>query len=87
MFDFDFPPLHDPVAVYYIINPGAFDAKTLNVEIENKSEFCDGRTVVDLYSTSGRKRNCNVALKVNVDEFWKSMLQALALSNKQSPIN
>lgn len=24
LFDFDYPPLHDPVAVYYLINPSAF---------------------------------------------------------------
>ncbi len=83
----DYPPLHDPVAVYYLINPAAFEAKMLNVEIENKSEFCDGRTVVDLYGLSKRKVNCNVTLKVNLDQFWKRMIEAISICNKQSPIN
>lgn len=59
----------------------------MNVEIENKSEFCDGRTVVDFYGTTGRKSNCNVALKVNIEDFWKCMIETIKICNKQSPIN
>ncbi len=46
---FDYAPLHDPVAVYYIINKSAFEVKHWNVVVETKSEFCDGRTIVDKY--------------------------------------
>jgi inosine-uridine nucleoside N-ribohydrolase len=43
------PPLHDPVAVYYVINPEAFTTKFLNVEVETSSKYCDGRTEIDYY--------------------------------------
>lgn len=86
-YDFDFAPLHDPCAVYYIINPSAFRAKLLNVEIETKSEFSDGRTVVDVYNVTKREKNCLVLSNMNTEEFWKDMFEALILSNQNSPMN
>lgn len=47
VFGLDLVPLHDPCAVYYVINPDAFKVMFTNVVIETNSEFCDGRTLVD----------------------------------------
>ena len=63
--------LHDPVAIYYIINPEAFETKLLNVEIETQSEFCNGRTVVDYFGVTQRKPNTKVGLNIDLEAFWK----------------
>lgn len=82
-----FAPLHDPCAVYYIINPDAFEIKNLNVEIETESKFCDGRTVVDIYNVLGKPHNANVAVKIDTEKFWEAMLAAIKICNERSPIN
>ncbi|EAR84460.1 inosine-uridine preferring nucleoside hydrolase (macronuclear) [Tetrahymena thermophila SB210] len=87
VFGLDLVPLHDPCAVYYVINPDAFTVKFLNVVIETNSEYCDGRTVVDEYKTTGRKPNTNVAVGLDLNAFWEEMLSALHKCNKNTPIN
>ncbi|KAL4438606.1 hypothetical protein ABPG74_015504 [Tetrahymena malaccensis] len=85
-FNFDYAPLHDPCAVYYVVNPGAFKTKFKNVVIETKSEYCDGRTVVDEYGTTGRKPNCTICYDMDQEQFWSEMMSALAQCNQNSPL-
>jgi len=73
--------------VYYIINPSAFTANLRNVEIETKSEFSDGRTVVDEYGVTKRVKNCLVLSNMDTDAFWNDMFEALIISNQNSPMN
>lgn len=87
VFKLDLVPLHDPCAVYYVINPSAFETVMRNVEIETKSEFCDGRTVVDEYGCTGRPLNVNLAKKVNLESFWDEMISALIKCDQHSPVN
>ena len=87
VFGFDFPPLHDPVAIAYVINPSLFETKFLNVEIETNSSYCDGATVADIFGTTGRKPNVTVCLKVDVDKFWDLQLDAIKHADKNSPLN
>jgi purine nucleosidase len=37
VFGFDHPPLHDPLAVAYVINPSIFKTKFMRVDIETSS--------------------------------------------------
>eukprot|EP00747_Dinoflagellata_sp_TGD_P220676 gnl/TRDRNA2_/TRDRNA2_92608_c0_seq1.p1 gnl/TRDRNA2_/TRDRNA2_92608_c0~~gnl/TRDRNA2_/TRDRNA2_92608_c0_seq1.p1 ORF type:complete len:340 (-),score=51.11 gnl/TRDRNA2_/TRDRNA2_92608_c0_seq1:53-1072(-) len=97
-FDFDSPPIHDPCAVAYVIDPSLFDAKLLRVDIECASELCAGRTVVDLHNQrqlgflneGGASRagpNVHVALKMDVPAFWDIMLGAIQrASDRASPL-
>lgn len=48
VFGFELAPLHDPVALYYVINPDAYETKFVHLEIDLNSKYCDGRTVFDL---------------------------------------
>ncbi|KAL4430526.1 hypothetical protein ABPG74_005451 [Tetrahymena malaccensis] len=85
-YGWDYAPLHDPVSVFYIINPDAFSTKYRNVEIDTVSPLCLGRTIVDEYSVTGRQPNCYVAYEINKELFWQEMLSALDQANKNSPM-
>jgi purine nucleosidase len=77
VFDFNHPPLHDPLAVYYVLNPEAFSCREMRVDIERGSSLSRGQTVCDFYGRSSEKANCRVALKVDVAVFWDEMLECL----------
>ena len=77
VFGFEHPPLHDPLAVYFVLNPEAFSCRELRVDIERSSVLSRGQTVCDYYGRSSGKANCKVALKVEVAAFWDEMLECL----------
>ncbi|HOY94220.1 MAG TPA: nucleoside hydrolase [Catalimonadaceae bacterium] len=77
VFGFDDPPLHDPLAVLFVLHPELFQCRKMRVDIERASELSRGQTVCDFYGRSSREANCNVALSVDVDRFWQSMLEAV----------
>lgn len=87
VFDFDDPPLHDPTAIAYVIDPTLFQTVHKTVLIETKSSICNGRTVVDLYERLGRKKNAHVAVKMDVPKFWDLMLDAFEKANRVSCVN
>jgi inosine-uridine nucleoside N-ribohydrolase len=39
VFRFEHPPLHDPLAVAYVINPSIFQTELMRVDIEIGGEF------------------------------------------------
>ncbi|CAF2139692.1 unnamed protein product, partial [Rotaria magnacalcarata] len=65
--------LHDPCAVAYVADRDLFEEKLMHVDIERTSEFCQGRTVCDLYDMHRKEKNCVVAMKIKVEQFWKMM--------------
>ena len=86
VFRFPSPPLHDPCAVAYVLEPDIFATEFLNVEVELGSSLSAGQTVVDLFGQTGRPPNVRVALKMDVAEFWELMLSALDRANVVSPM-
>jgi len=87
VFGFEHPPLHDPVAVAYVINPSLFQTKFVRVDIETSSELCSGRTVCDMFGMSKKPKNVHVAEKVDVEAFWNLLLDALRSANSLSSLN
>ncbi len=77
VFGFEHPPLHDPLAVYYVLNPEAFSCREMRVDIERASSLSRGQTVCDFYGRSTKKVNCRLALQVDVAVFWDEMLKCL----------
>jgi inosine-uridine nucleoside N-ribohydrolase len=74
-------PIHDALAVGHVIDPTLVTTAHVNVEIETASRFCDGRTVVDRRSVTGRPANCHVGVDVDADRFLEllcSRIEALA---------
>lgn len=91
LFGMEHPPLHDPLAVAYIINPAIFTAKptAVDVSLTSTGPSLKGRTIVDVYNMQPASvpRNVVFASKVDVDAFWDMMLQALQKINEITPFN
>jgi inosine-uridine nucleoside N-ribohydrolase len=77
IFGFDGAPLHDALAVAYLISPQVINTRKLNVEIETDGELTRGRTVADVYGITGKTANTDVALEVDNDLFKDLLIQAI----------
>ncbi|GHH99920.1 nucleoside hydrolase [Neobacillus kokaensis] len=77
MFDFDGAPVHDVLTVAYCVAPELFKLKEVNITVETKGEFTAGTTLVDLHGVTGRKVNAKFGLELDVEGFWKLMIEAL----------
>ncbi len=77
VFGFEAPAVHDPCAVAAVIDPTIVDAARMNVAIDLASELSAGRTVCDVYGTTGRAPNADVATGIDTDRFWDLVLEAL----------
>lgn len=78
MFGFEGAPLHDALAVAYLIDRRVLKTELFHVDIETKGEFTSGRTVVDIYGVTQKKPNAEVALQLNLPMFKKLMLEAIS---------
>lgn len=75
---FEGPPLHDPCAVAYVIDPALFETRAVHVDVETHAEFSAGRTVVDLHGVLGEPPNASVATAIDAPRFWDLLVEALA---------
>lgn len=87
VFGFDDPPLHDPAAVAFIINPNIFHYRLMRVDIETHSNLSYGQTVCDIYNMSNKRKNVHVCLRIDIDQFWKLIIDAINQADKMSPLN
>jgi len=78
VFGFPAPPVHDPCAVARVIDPTLLRAKPMHVDIELRGEHTDGRTVCDLYGSTGQPANAEVGLELDVPRFWDLLIDTLA---------
>jgi inosine-uridine nucleoside N-ribohydrolase len=62
-------PIHDAMAVARVIDPTLVVAVPANVAVETRSEFCDGRTVVDFRGVTGGEQNAEVGVDVEAERF------------------
>ncbi len=75
---FDGPPLHDPTALAWVIDPTLVETQPAHVDIETHAEFSSGRTVVDLHDVLGLPKNVLVGTKLDAPRFWDLMVGAIA---------
>lgn len=87
VFSFESPPLHDPCAVFYCIQPDAFKTVDVFIDVELAGEKCLGRTLCDLHGIKKKPPNATVCYRVDVDRFWEKMLACLKMSDECSPLN
>lgn len=71
-------PLHDALAVGYLLWPELFESRLCNVEIETASPLTLGMTVVDWWHVTNRPRNCTWVRHCDAPELYARMLRALA---------
>lgn len=77
MFDFDGAPVHDVLTVAYLVAPELFTMKDVNIVVETKGEFTAGTTLIDLHGVTGREVNAKFGVELDVEGFWKLMIDAL----------
>eukprot|EP00887_Chlorella_sp_A99_P001134 scaffold14.g1134.t1 len=61
--------------------------KRLRVDVETCSTLSAGQTVVDVWHQSAQPKNCDVCMKMDVEEFWNLMIAAVHAADKVSPLN
>ncbi|WP_127503767.1 nucleoside hydrolase [Actinoplanes solisilvae] len=81
-FGFPHPPLHDPVAVAYVLDQTIVPTVRAPISVELTGVYTRGATVVDLHHRTGRPDNADVAVDLDVNAFWTVLLNAI----RQNPI-
>ena len=70
-------PVHDAVAVAYLIRPDLVETRHRSVEVEVESELCRGRTVVDLWKRTDRAANVHVGVRLDVEGFFDLLVERI----------
>jgi inosine-uridine nucleoside N-ribohydrolase len=78
VFGFAAPAVHDPCAVACLVDPEVVTTRRLNVAIDTGSALSYGRTVCDVYGSTGRAPNADVGIELDVERFWDLMIGAIA---------
>lgn len=71
-------PLHDPCTIAYLLDPGLFSGRHINVEIETEGRFTTGMTVADWWRVSGREANAMFIGDIDADGFYTLLTERLA---------
>lgn len=71
-------PLHDPTVIAYLLEPGLFKGRHINVEIETQSELTLGMTVADWWGVTGRPANALFIGSMDADGFFAMLTERLA---------
>jgi purine nucleosidase len=71
-------PLHDPTVIAYLIEPGLFAGRQINVEIETGSELTRGMTVADWWGVTERPRNALFIGQIQTEGFFRLLTERLA---------
>lgn len=76
-FGFNGAPLHDALAVSYLIDESILELKDFYVDIETKGELTRGKTVVDVYGVTGKEKNVKVAVDLDLKKFKSLIFEML----------
>ena len=79
VFGFEHPPVHDPIAVAAVLDPSIVRTVAAPVAVELAGAYTRGATVVDLHRRTGREPNAEVAVGLDVDAFWRLLMDAVAV--------
>jgi purine nucleosidase len=74
---FEHPPVHDPCAVAYVIDPTIVRAVPAPIAVETRGEHTLGMTVVDLRHPAPEGTRTRVALELDHARFWDLVLDAI----------
>lgn len=75
---FEYPPVHDPCAVAYVIDPTIFEVRRAPLSVELAGALTVGMTVADLRFPAPPDCHTQVALGIDVERFWDTVVAALA---------
>lgn len=74
---FSAPPVHDPCAVAYVIDPEVMTVRKVPVDIELTGTLTLGMTVADFRAPPPPDCHTQVAVTLNQDRFWDLVVDAL----------
>ncbi|PQZ88127.1 ribonucleoside hydrolase [Arthrobacter sp. MYb227] len=74
---FDFPPVHDPCAVAYVIDPTIVSTRKVPVNIELTGTLTLGMTVADFRVPAPADCHTSVAVDLDHERFWNLVTDAL----------
>ncbi|MGO2307086.1 MAG: uridine-preferring nucleoside hydrolase UriH [Providencia sp.] len=74
---FDAPPVHDPCAVAYVIDPSVMTTQKVPIDIELTGSLTLGMTVADFRHPAPIDCHTQVAVKLDHDKFWSLIINAL----------
>lgn len=70
-------PLHDPCVIAYLLDPGLFRGRHINVEIETQSPLTLGMTVADWWGVTGRAPNAMFMGDVDTEGFFALLTERI----------
>ncbi|MCI0753309.1 nucleoside hydrolase [Teichococcus vastitatis] len=71
-------PLHDPCVIAWLLRPGLFSGRRINVQVETGSPLALGMTVADWFGVSGRAANATWLNQADAAGFFDLLLERLA---------
>jgi purine nucleosidase len=74
---FDYPPVHDPCAVAYVIDPTVMTTRKVPVHIELQGRLTLGMTVADFRAPAPADCNTSVAVDLDHGKFWNLVTDAI----------
>ncbi|MEK4687920.1 nucleoside hydrolase [Bacillus sp. FSL M8-0256] len=69
--------MHDPLAVSLAINKELVSTQAFHVEVETKSEFCDGQMICDFQHQWEKERNVQVCVDVDDEAFFDLLIKTM----------
>lgn len=78
---FDYPPVHDPCAVAYLIDSSIVKTKKAPIEIELTGTHTLGMTVADLRFEAGNECKTSYATTLDFNKFWQLIINAINKAN------
>ena len=74
---FLYPPVHDPCAVAYVIDPEVLTTRRAPLDVELHGALTTGMTVADLRGDEPDECRTQVAVTLDHTRFWELVLDAL----------
>lgn len=74
---FDFPPVHDPCAVAYVIDPSVMTTRRVPLDVELTGTLTLGMTVADFRAPAPADCTTSVAVDLDHQKFWDLIVDAL----------
>lgn len=74
---FDYPPVHDPCAVAYVIDPSVIAVRRTPLDVELTGTLTLGMTVADFRAPAPEDCTTQVAVDLDHEKFWSLIVDAL----------
>ncbi len=71
-------PLHDATVIAYLLKPGIFSGRKVNIEIECVSQLTLGMSVVDWWGVTQKPRNVKLLREIDADAYFDLVIERLA---------